>query len=155
MWFAILSHELSPVVRENPAAITSRVRFDYHPALNRPAVSKFSATSPTMLRWLDPINRDLDYADRVKPFGLLYGLHAKRKERDFTGVHAFNGTQAGDIHPIAPFHPDLETAVSLAFDRVTGKPIDRSELQTYADALFNYPHSKRVNSDMARPSIAE
>lgn len=149
-WFAISSHELSPAVRDNPGRVTSRVRFDYHPALNEPALSKYGATNPAMLRWLDPINAGLDYADRVKPFGLLYGLHAKRKPKDFTGVHALAGTDAAEIHPIAPFHPDLKTAVSLAFDRVVGNPIPKCELQTYAEALFDYPYkqeSKFLNGE--------
>lgn len=150
VWFAILSHELSPAVRDDPTGMSCRVKFDYHPALSRPAVSKYAATSPAMLRWLDPINRDLAYPDRVKPFGLLYGLHAKRRPKDFTGVHALAGTNPNELHPIAPFHPGLETAVSLAFDRVTGRPIDSADLQTYADALFNYPYkqeSKFLNGE--------
>lgn len=133
-WYAILSHELSD------KASTERVRFDYHPKLALPCVSKFSATSPALLRWMDCINEGLDYADQAKPFGLLYCLHAKAKAPDFTGPEARNGRKLNDIHPVAPFHQDREQAIAQAFDRVTGEPISCDQLQTYAEMLFNYPH---------------
>lgn len=132
VWYAILSHELS--------GAPGRVRFDYHPALLNPAVSRYGATSPTLLRWMDSINDGLDYVDRVKPFGLLYCLHPRKRSPDFTGVEALGGDKAKDIHPIAPFHPDRDVAVSQAFDRITGEPVGRDQLQTYADMLASYPY---------------
>jgi hypothetical protein len=133
-WYAILSHELSD------KASTERVQFNYHPKLLQPCVSKFSATSPALLRWMDAPNQGQDYTDQVKPFGLLYCLHAKATMTDFTGPEARSGRKLKDIHPVAPFHPDLEQAITQAFDRVTGEPISSDQLQTYAETLFNYPH---------------
>jgi len=150
VWFAILRHELS--------GAPGRLRFDYHPALLRPAVSKYSASSPTLLRWLDSINRQPDYADRIKPFGIMYGLHQRKGRTDFTGFEGLSGKPVTAIHPVAPFHTDLERAVSMAFDRVTGRPIDPSELQTYTDALFNYPNkqeSKFRNAEAFQRGVTE
>ena len=133
-WYAIVSHELSD------QASIHRVQFDYHPKLSLPCISKFSATNPALLRWMDGFNDRLGYADQVKPFGLLYCLHAKARTPDFTGPEARTGRKQKDIHPVAPFHPDREQAIAQAFDRVTGEPISRDQLQTYAEMLFNYPH---------------
>lgn len=132
VWYAILSHELS--------GAPGRVRFDYHPALLKPAISRYGASSPALLRWMDPVNGDRSYPDRVKPFGLLYCLHAKKRTYDFTGVEALEGATAKEMHPIAPFHPDRDIAVSQAFDRITGEPVVRDQLKTYADMLASYPY---------------
>lgn len=142
VWYAILAHEMS--------GASGRVRFDYHPALRRPAMSRCNATSPAMLRWFDSFNDGLDYDDRIKPFGPLYMLHAKRRMFDHTGIESLTGANPEAIHPIAPFHPDRDMAVSLAFDRISGEPVAADRLQTYADALFNYPYrpeSKFANGE--------
>lgn len=142
-WYAIISHELS--------GDQSNVRFDYHPALAKPLASKYNASSPEMLRWLKPYNdRHESYADQVKPFGPLYVLHAKKRPVDFTGAGSLTGKAAPDIHPIAPFRPDLETAVAEAFDRITAAPVSIDQLQTYAEALKRYPYkqeSKFLNGE--------
>jgi hypothetical protein len=38
-----------------------RVRFDYHPALSRPAMSRYSATTPELLRWFKTYNAGRTY----------------------------------------------------------------------------------------------
>lgn len=142
LWFAILSHELS--------GATGRVRFDYHSALTRPCLSRYGASSPAMLRWMDSHNEGLSYDDRLKPFGLLYGLHAKERTLDFTGADALASSPSKPIHPVAPFHPDRDKAVAQAFDRLTGEPVSIERLKTYADALKNYPYrqeSKFANGE--------
>lgn len=142
VWFAILTHELS--------GARGRVRFDYHPALSRPCLSRYGASSPAMLRWMDGHNEGLSYEDRVKPFGLLYGLHAKGALPDFTGAEALRATKPKPVHPVAPFHPDPVQAVARAFDRQTGEPVSIEGLKTYADALKNYPYrqeSKFLNGE--------
>jgi hypothetical protein len=132
LWFAILAHELS--------GAPGRARFDYHPALARPCLSRYGASSPAMLRWMDSHNEGLTYDDSVKPFGLLYGLHAKDRVPDFTGAEALDPPPPKPIHPVAPFHPDHAEAVARAFDRLTGEPVPPERLKTYADALKNYPY---------------
>jgi hypothetical protein len=132
LWFAILMHELS--------GAPGRVRFDYHPALAKPCLSRYGASSPTMLRWMDSHNEGLSYDDSVKPFGLLYGLHAKDHVPDFTGTEALGASPPKPIHPVAPFHPDHAEAVARAFDRLTGERVPFELLKTYAEALKNYPY---------------
>lgn len=136
LWYAILVHELS--------GATGRVRFDYHPALTRPCLSRYGASSPAMLRWMDSHNEGLSYDDRLKPFGLLYGLHAKDRPYDFTGADALASSPSKPIHPVAPFHPDRAEAVSQAFDRLTGEQVAIERLKTYADALKNYPYRQET-----------
>lgn len=151
IWYTIIAHELE--------GKTGNVRFDYHAALALPLVSKYNASSPEMLRWLKPYNdRFPDYADQVKPFGALYVLHAKKRAVDFTGPESLTGKPAIDIHPIAPFHPDLAAAIAQAFDRVTGKPVTTDQLQTYADALARYPRkqeSKFLNGESHDRGVTE
>jgi hypothetical protein len=134
-WHAILAHELS--------SNSQRIRFDYHPALKQPCLSKFSATSPAMLRWMDHYNEGLDYADQVKPFGLLYLLHAKKWRSHLPSKET--------IHPLAPFHPIRELAISQTFDRITGKPVSADQLETYADMLFEYPHAEEAKFENGGP----
>lgn len=150
VWYAILCHEL--------AGSPGRVQFDYHPALATPCLSKYSASSPTLLRWMDGVNKGLDYADQIKSFGPLYGLHARKRHPDFTGIEALEGIFPKDLHPVAPFHPDHAIAVSRVFDRVTGEPIPMDALRTYADALRGYPHrqeSKFRNGEAYQRGVTE
>ena len=142
LWFAILAHELS--------SAPGRVRFDYHPALARPCLSRYGASSPVMLRWMDSHNEGLSYEDRVKPFGLLYGLHAKERAPDFSATDPLAPSPWKSIHPVAPFHPDYTEAAAQAFDRLTGEPVPIERLKTYADVLKNYPYrqeSKFANGE--------
>ena len=51
--------------------------------------------------------------------------------------------------PSAPFDRDPEGAVAGAFDRVSGEPVARSALKTYAEALAGYhlhPEDKFENA---------
>ena len=144
LWYAILRHALS--------GKSGRLRFDYHPALNQPVLMQYAANSPALLRSFNAFNQGLDYADQVKPFGLLYSLQAKTKRPDFEGIGSLTGSLPKHLHPVAPFHPDRETAIVSAFDRITKRPIARDELATYADALFGYdlkPESKFRNGEAA------
>ena len=151
VWYATVFHELS--------GTQGNVRFDYHPALKRPLISKYHASSPEMLRWLKPYNdRFENYADQVKPFGALYALHPKKRPIDFTGPEALTGKAPANIHPIAPFHPDREIAIAQAFDRITGEPIAADQLQTYANALKRYPYkqeSKFLNGEAYQRGVTE
>jgi hypothetical protein len=114
--------------------------YDYHPALRRPAVSQYSATSPDLLRWFKAWNFGKTYNEGVKPFGFLYALHALSP--------GMGGRP--NLHPVAPFHEKLEHAVRKAFDRVTQERIRKGDLETYADALGAYhlsAESKFRNGD--------
>ena len=69
LWWQIVSSALSG----NP----DRVNYTFHPALEKPAVSRYGATTPKLLRWFDGFNDGLPYAKQVKPFGFLLSLFAK------------------------------------------------------------------------------
>lgn len=70
LWFEIVSAGLG----QKP----DMARLDFHPAMNSPAVSRYGATEPELLRWFDGYNANRPYRDQVKPFGFLLSLHAKR-----------------------------------------------------------------------------
>ena len=129
------------------AAMAGRLdtfRCDYHPAaLLQPAVSRYSPTTPELLRWHGAMNDGKAYADQVKPFGFAFNLHPKRRLASFDDFAALAGDcgDGDDIHPVAPFDRDLRRAIAQAFDRVTGKPVSPDQLQTYAEALAEYHHS--------------
>jgi hypothetical protein len=145
VWFAILKAALS----NRP----DHVDFDYHPGLSKPTVSPYAATSPEILGWFDPLNAGKPYADQVKPFGFLNALHVSKFARhpDDIDDPLDEAVDDGEIHPMAPFDVDLEKAVAKAFDRVTGRPIDPSILQTYAEVLVGYPHRAEAKFLNGRP----
>jgi len=125
LWYRLVENALADRLNST--------RYDYHPKLRRPALSRYAATNPGLWRWFATLNEGKPYADQVKPFGFLYALHTGRK------------AAAKSQHPIAPFDRSPELAVRKAFDRVTGDPIAAEGLQTYAEALAGYhmsPESK-------------
>ena len=104
LWWTIASAAL--------AGHPDKVRLDYHAALNTPALSRYAATTPPLLKWFDPFNRNLPYARQVKPFGFLMAPFA---DPFFDG--AGDGPDAAStptrgrmkpprqFRPIAPFSP--------------------------------------------------
>jgi hypothetical protein len=130
-----------------------QVALDYHPALNRPAVSRYAATSPNLLAWFNRYNAGRDYRDQVKPFGFLLSLSGAWGacgERIITFPSKGRPKKVKAIKPIAPFETDHEKALARAFDRETGVPVAASSLKSYADALAQYhisPESKFLNGD--------
>jgi hypothetical protein len=51
-----------------------QVDLSYHPGLNRPAASRYGATTPTLLAWFNTFNSGREYGDQVKPFNFLLAL---------------------------------------------------------------------------------
>ena len=101
-WYVILEAAL--------AGHPDEVRFDYHPALEGPTVSRYAATSPELRAWFDVWNEGKAYADQVKPFGFLLNLHASA----FDGLRGEiedpveGGEPRGEMHPVAPYDSDLK-----------------------------------------------
>jgi hypothetical protein len=133
-WFTIVEAAL--------AGDPDGVKFDYHPALRAPSVSRYSATSPDLLGWFDAWNKGKAYADQVKPHGFLFILHPSAFDAPSCEIgDPVEGCEpVKDMHPVAPFDHDLKAAISKAFDRVTGAPVDPARLQTYAEVLKAYPN---------------
>lgn len=146
LWFKIISAGLGPK--------PDMVRLDYHPAMNAQAVSRYSATAPELLGWFKHHNANRLYRDQVKPFGFLLSLSTKRNfvTDEVIAPQARKGRprKVSPMKPIAPFSKDRATIAATAFDRITGKMIPASDLQTYREAIAQYhlhPESKFLNGD--------
>jgi hypothetical protein len=129
------------------------VRLDYHPALETPAISRYSATTPELLRWFKTYNADRPYRDQVKPFGFLLAMTERfGTDRECIAPPPSKGRpkKSRPLKPTAPFDRNHEKAVALTFERDTGKFIPAGALKTYAEALAQYhiqPESKFLNAD--------
>jgi hypothetical protein len=143
------------IVSATLAGYPDQARRDYHPALGQPAISRYAATSPDMLRWFKTYNANRRYRDQVKPFGFLLAMS---EVWDVGGESIISSASRGrrkkskGLKPIAPFETDHGKAVQLAFDRETGSSVPASSLRTYADALAQYhisPESKFLNGDFS------
>lgn len=55
-----------------------RVDLSYHSALDRPAISRYAATTPQLLNWFRVRNQKLAYGDQVRPFNFLSAFQASR-----------------------------------------------------------------------------
>jgi hypothetical protein len=128
------------------------IDLDYHPSLASPAVSRYGATTPELLRWFNRYNGKRSYRQQVKPFGFLYSLQATLSfAEELIVAGAKRRLRRGrPIKPIALFDRDLGKAVETAFDRDSGRAVSPRRLKSYADALSNYhlhPESKFLNGD--------
>lgn len=127
---------------------------DFHPAMSSPAISRYGATAPELLRWFDGFNLNRPYRGQVKPFGFLLSLSAKR---DWNGAEIIAGKsrrgrppKVQAVKPVAPFDTDPAKVAAMAFDRESGQPVPASALQSYAEALAQYhlhPESKFLGGD--------
>jgi DNA polymerase family B len=142
------------------AALAGRfdvVPFDYHPALQLPAMSRYAATTPDILNWFKTYNADRSYASQVKPFNFLSAFQ-ETSCSDLSFIGEIEPTAKArrrkvvkpTLRPIAPYDRDPVEAVKACFDRETGQPIPAGRLKTYAQALSSYhvrPESKFENGD--------
>jgi DNA-binding Xre family transcriptional regulator len=147
LWFQI--------IRANLDGHPEQVDLTYHPALQLPAMSRYSVTTPVLERWFKQHNANRPYEDRVKPFNFISGFqasHAMGEEMFIIG----NGskmprrTKLRPLRPIAPYSETSMEALVHVFDRETGKPIPARQLKTYAQALAQYhlrPEAKFENGD--------
>lgn len=119
-----------------------RIKLDWHPALNQPAIRRYGATSPALLRWMGKYNETRPYDEQVKPFGFMVapmarsGAWADPEDPEIIEtISRGRPTKAKSLKPIAPFERDSAKAAASAFDRETGDAIPTDELKTYAEAL--------------------
>jgi len=121
------------------------VPLDYHPAFKNPCVSRYGATSPHLLKWVDKWNDGKPYEQQIKPFGFLMSFTARSGPlAKLKAPEIVDPSQRGrppkpqKTKPIAPFDLDNMSAVSKAFDRDTGDAASRCELKTYEEALAQF-----------------
>jgi hypothetical protein len=145
-WYQIVSTAL--------AGKPNQPHLDFHPAMNAPAISRYNATAPDLLRWFDGFNADRSYRAQVKPFGFLLSLRAKQGWDDGEAIAATvqrgRPRKARMPKPVAPFDRDPAKAAATAFDRETGQPVPATALQSYAQALAQYhlhPEAKFIGGD--------
>lgn len=138
----------------------NQVRRNYHDALGKPAMLRYGATSPAMLRWMKVFNESKSYDDQVKPYGFMVGFLPRAGGAFAEDWHAQlvaevkAGRPPADkrVSPIAPFDRDPATAVAGAFDRETGRKIELSELRTFAEAIALYHVSAEEKFENGGPA---
>lgn len=146
LWFEI--------VRAGLGSKPDMPRLHFHPAMNAPAVSRYGATAPELLRWFNGHNANRSYRDQVKPFGFLLSLRAKQdwqlREAVTSQPRRGRPPKAKRPKPIATFERDLAKVAATAFDRKSGQPVPADALQTYDEAVAQYhlhPESKFLGGD--------
>jgi hypothetical protein len=128
------------------AALNGRgIKTEFHKlqSFNRPAVSRYSASTPRLLNWFMLNNVGKSYRDRVKPFNFLVASQAK------LDMHHTNG-KLNQSSPIAPYDRNNQKALRRCFDRITGRQVLIRELKTYCELLNQYhlhPEAKFQNGD--------
>jgi hypothetical protein len=131
---------------------------DHHPALDRPAASRYAATTPPLLNWFKAHNRNRPYRDQVRPFGFMLAFQALSPALASKETFEFKNSPKQvkrrkaipPAKPIAPYGRDVTQAAKGSFDRDTGKPIEPALLKTYRMALAQYhlsPESKFLNGE--------
>ncbi|MEQ9507036.1 MAG: hypothetical protein RLO80_12295 [Hyphomonas sp.] len=122
-----------------------QVALDWHPALQLPALRRYGATSPALLKWMGRYNEAKPICEQVKPFGFMVapsartGLWASPEEPVILSeIKRGRPTKVKAPKPIAPFERDAALAAQQAFDRETGEPVPIDALKTYAEALVTF-----------------
>ena len=141
------------------------------PGFDLPAVSRYAATTPALLRWVRHYNQGRSYREQVKPFNFLLAFQPASVPARLVAVREDDPTdndtgqrrklrgQAVDLpHAIAPFDRDPGTAIQRCFDRETGRMVAPAELQSYRQALAQYhlhPEAKFSNGDYTNSGVTE
>lgn len=140
------------IARAAIAGTPNQVRLDYHVAMLRPAISRYGATSPDLLRWFKGYNANRKYRDKVKPFGFLLSMSVSpfsntEQILDFA-TETKRRPKARPLKPAAAYDTDHAKAAASAFCRDSGEPVPSDMLKTYAETLAQYhlhPESKFLN----------
>ena len=136
-----------------------QVDLTYHPSLNLPAVSRYSATSPHLLRWFKIYNEGKPYSEQIKPFNFLLMFQTSKINRvPYLDDSDENIKFKHLPKAIAPFCKDSTIASEKCFDRNTGKAISKEQLKSYAQCLAQYhlhPENKFHNADYLDRGIVQ
>ena len=119
------------------------------PGFDKPALSRYAATTPDLLRWFKGYNEGRTYCDQVRPFGFMQAAQADT---------ATSGrvTRQGRVKvpkPVATGYGDLEP-----FDRESGNLVPLESLKTYRQGLAQYhlhPEGKFLGGDYLDRGLTE
>ncbi|MDQ3654742.1 MAG: hypothetical protein M3457_06645, partial [Chloroflexota bacterium] len=133
---------------------SAQLRLDDLPGFDAPAVSRYAATTPTLLRWFDTYNADKPYQEQVRPFGFLLNFQrdplAALPPPTMPCTDEHNRSRNDAPRPVATFDQDPAIAAERCFDRITGAPVPREHLKTYRQSLAQYhlhPEAKFLHGD--------
>ncbi len=142
------------IIRAALGGHPDQVDLSYHEGLNRPAASRYGATTPALLAWFKTYNAGREYGEQAKPFNFLIAFQARPQltllDGDPWEPKRGRPRKPSPIRPVAPFSRNVGEAAKTAFDRGTGKAVESSLLMTYAEALAQYhlrPEAKFLNGD--------
>jgi transcriptional regulator with XRE-family HTH domain len=133
LWTRIIEAELAG--RPNQVDLTGL------PNMDEPAISRYSASTPDLLRWFGKFNEGKDWDEQVKPFNFLVAFQISptaRAKAIADGTFDQEWLKGDGPSPIAPFDKDVKKAANKCIDRVTGKPVPKSLLATYREVLSDY-----------------
>lgn len=124
------------------------------PGFAKPAVTRFAATTPDLLRSFQAYNRDKPYHRQVRPFGFMLMFQLDEDELDAIQPHGLRTARPAStmLRIIAPFDRNPAKAAKNAFDRDTGRPVPVRQLKRYARALqsyYSHPEAKFLNGGHA------
>jgi hypothetical protein len=147
LWYMVISAALE--------GHPDQVDLSYHENLKRPAVSRYGATTPALLKWFTTFNRGREYPEQVKPFNFLNAYHARPQfelpdAEQWAKANRGRPKKQSEVKPVSAFNKNIREAAKAAFDRESGKPVVASLLMTYTEALAQYhlrPESKFLNGD--------
>lgn len=117
-----------------------QVKIENLVALQAPAVARYAATTPGLLRWFKTFNDGKSPRDQVRPFGFMLAFQVDPSKL------------LDEVVPrvVAPYDPDPLLAAQGAFDRETNEPVDPAVLKTYVRAVGQYhlhPEAKFLGAD--------
>lgn len=149
LWHQIIHAEL--------AGHLDQVDLSYHAALEKPAASRYGATTPELLRWFKTYNLNRSYPDHVKPLNFLISFQARPRlalptAEESAVIKRGRRPKRHQVKPIAPFDKDVGKASPNVFDRKKGGMVPSSDLKTCREVLAQYhlsPESKFLNGDFA------
>jgi DNA polymerase III epsilon subunit-like protein len=154
VWYRIVLAQL--------AGHPAQVELSDLPALDKPAMSEYAATTPALLHWFDRWNAGKPYREQLRPFGFISSFQAQPLDvlsaSDATLDEAKPKRRGGRRrrpalpHPVAPFDTDPATAALGCFDRLRPESpaVPVAQLKSYRAALAQYhlhPEAKFRHGD--------
>ena len=152
LWYSIIRPRWTGILTRWTCHITTR--------LNRPASSRYGATTPALLEWFKTFNAGREYAEQVKPFNFFIAFQA-RPQFELSDAEQWARPKRGrprkqlDFKPIAPFNRNVGEAAKAAFDRETGKPMSRGSSRPTPRRWRNIICGPKPNSSTATIATAD